>query len=738
MMVELKGIAPPFPLYGEMKLEGNAPFSHHLLANHGVIVGRPVLERLGLKVGDPVKIGTVVFQIRGVLVHEPGPIGALRFGPRVMIDRATLESAGLTGFGSRARRKMLFKIEPSKMEGVMNDLRQSMKGSLTRVRTYKSSEENLNRQFTRAENFLSLTGLVILVLGGIGISSVTRVFLDQKKKSIAVLKCLGASGKQITAAYLMQILFLGIAGSLTGIVLAKLALFFVGSHYSGILPPNMSYSLQRFATLQGLLFGVLVTLLFSALPLLRIRNIKPNVLLREEWQDESGGWKKIDPLRWIVAVVVTASLVALASWQAGSWEVGAFFLGGLLLTAGILQLAAILLIKSLRSLRAVSTFEIRHAISGLHRPGNQTRVITLAVGLGSFFILGVAALQSNLLRELDFSSRANMANMYLIDIQKDQRNGVEQIIEQATGKKTPLIPTIRSRIVAINGKELDPESERYQKDRQRLAFEYSMTYRDYLDPTETVLAGKFWDKRASENPEISIEESLQGMMGVVDIGSTITFDILGRRITARVTSIRRVDWHNARTGFFIVFRPGMIESAPAMYIAAINAPSHEPARSRFQRELVDAFPNITAIDVNDIVSSVTQILNNVTLAVSFLGGFVFLSGLLILLGSIAMTKFQRVYEAAVLKTLGAKRRTILSIIAVEYGLLGIVAGFIGAVAGMGLSYTIGRFVFEIPWHYTPLIYGLGIVGTALLVILTGAASSLDVLNRKPLAILRSN
>ena len=755
IMIELKGVEGGYPLYGKMELEQGVPFHEALIAHQGAIVGRPALERLNLKIGDAVKIGTSVFYIRAILSHEPGPIGGIRFGPRVIVERSALESAGLTGFGSRARRKILLKADESQVAPLVSRLREALKGKLVRVRSYRESEENINQQFTRAENFLSLTGLIILVLGGIGISSVTRVFLDQKKKSIAVLKCLGASGRKIILAYLLQILALGLLGSVAGIALAKIALVIVHSRYAEMLPATMNYSLKAFAIVQGFLFGLLVTFLFSALPLLRIRNIKPNVLFREEAEISIPVWNAalhgrhrgqgrlrhgltaLDWTRLTVALVVTAGLVLLSAWQAGSLKVGFFFLAGLLATTGILQLAAILLMRTLRAMKRFSTFSLRHAIGGLYRPGNQTRVIILAVGLGCFFIIAIHSLQSNLLREMDFSSRANMANMYLIDIQSDQRAGVEKIVREATGQTAQLVPTVRARIVAINGKTIDPESEEYKKDRQRLGFEYTVTHRNYLEPTETILSGKFWGKTGSGGqPEVSIEESLKGIMGL-DLGGTITWDILGRRITTRVSSIRRVDWHNARTGFYVIFKPGVLENAPNVFIAALNAPASEPARSQFQRKLVDAYPNVTAIDVNDIVITVKRILNNVTLAVSFLGSFVFLSGLLILLGSIALTKFQRVYESAILKTLGARRSTILFILIVEYCLLGVLAGIIGTAAGMLLSYLVGRYVLEVPFHHSPSIYFAGIFLSALLVVIVGALSSLDVLNRKPLAILRA-
>ena len=734
MMIELKGIDSSFPLVGEFRLASGEAFDYSLIAGNGAVVSPALLDRLNLRVGDNVRIGNTVFQIRGAIGQEPGGGGGgFRLGPRVFIERSAVEATGLTGFGSRARRKIQFVTPEGQVDNLSRQLREALKNSLVNVRSYKNSQENLNEQFTRTENYLSLTGLIILVLGGIGISNVTRVFIDQKKKTIAVLKCVGAPGGKITVVYLAQVVALGLAGSILGVLLAKLALYYTGLKFAESLPPNMNYGLRPGAIAQGLGVGVLISILFSALPLLRIRNIKPNALLRE---DAEGVRRSFDFMRWATLILVIGGLLTLVSWQAGSLRIGAIFLAGLALTAGVLHLAAILLIALVRRARHVSSFEFRQAINSLYRPGNQTRVIVMVVGLGVFLVIATQSLQANLIQEFDMGRRGNIPSMFLIDIQKDQEQGVKELITQATGEPPVLIPTVRARIVGINDRDIDLEQEDMKRERGRLGREYVLTYRPNLESNETVIAGQFWDGQPSSEPEVSIEESMQGMAGL-DIGGTITFDIQGRKIPARVTSIRRVDWRNSRTGFMVVFRPGSLENAPQMLIGAINGPTDEVERARFQRALLDKYPNISMIDVTDIVRSIKRIVDNVILAVTFIGGFVFLSGALILIGSIAMTKFQRVYEAAVLKTLGAKRKTLLLILLGEYGLLGLVSGVIGSLSAIGLSYATAKYIFEIPWSFTPAINLVGIVATIALVTIVGAVSTLDVISRKPLTTLRS-
>lgn len=733
MMIELKGIEPGFPFYGDFLLQNGEKFNYSLLENQGAVVALPLLDRLGLQVGDDVMIGTKKFQIRGVFTQEPGGSSGFRLGPRVFIERTTLEGAGLTGFGSRARRRVLMTTPENQAENLTKQLRDELKIQFVNVRSYKDSEENLNEQISRAEDYLSLTGLVILVLGGLGISNVTRVFVEQKKRSIAVLKCLGGSGNKITIVYLVQVLALGLAGSLLGVGMAKLVLQLVAYYFAETLPQNLDYSLDTRAVAQGLGIGLVICLLFSALPLLRIRNIKPNVLLRD---DEEPRRRSADIFRYATSAIVILGLIMLVSWQAGSLKVGLLFLAGLAVTAGLLQLAAMLLIWLVRRAKRFPSFALRQAINSLHRPGNQTRVIVTVVGLGVFLIIATRSVQSTLMSEFDIGRRGKLPNLFLIDIQKDQQQGLQNLIRRETGEDVNLIPTIRTRIVAINGQPVELDQVEARRDRGRLGREYVVTYRPNLEDNESIIAGQFWDASPSKEPEVSIEESMRGLSGL-DLGSSITFDIQGRKLTAQVTSIRHVDWRNSRTGFMVLFRPGSLEEAPQMMIGTVNGPENDVDRSRFQRTLLDDYPNISVIDVTDIIRNVKRIVDNVTLAVSFVGGFVFLSGALILIGSIAMTKFQRVYEAAMLKTLGAKRKVLLAILLVEYSLLGFVAGIIGSAAGLGLSYAASRYIFEIPWIFTPTLSLIGIGATVMMVVIVGAISTVDVLARKPLMILRS-
>jgi len=729
--VELKGVEPPFPLVGNFVLDDGRPFDFALLRNNGAIVAKILLEDLKVKVGDRIKLGEGEFEIRGSFDQEPGGSSGFRLGARVFIEKRAFDDAGITRNSGRVRRRILYRTSDNPTE-LVRQLREALKGTTIQVQSYRETQENLGEQFTRTENYLALTGLLILVLGGVGVWNVARAFVEQKRKTVAVLKCLGAGGTRIITVYLLQILVLGFVGSLFGVVLSQLALLFVRSRFAVDLPENMSYTVGFSTAAQGVLLGVLISMLFSALPLLQIRNIKPRLLLR----DENNVSLRLDLTKWLIGALSLVGLLALSVWQAGSFTVGAFFLGGLAATSAVLYVAALVLTILLRRLRSFGGFAISQAINSLYRPGNQTRIILLAVGLGAFVVLTVQSLQSNLVREFDFTRNQRLPSLFFIDIQKSQIDGLVQMIDQRIGEKAESTPTVRARIAFVNGQPFDFQQHEVRQQQGQIGREFAVTYRANLDTNEKIIDGDWWDQDEAEIPEVSVEEEMATRLKI-NVGDSITFDISGRKLTARVASIRRLDLRNTRTAFVFVFKPGALEVAPQSFAATVLSRIPPTERQRLQRDILAAYPNVQIFDVADIVSAVQKLVNNFVLAISFVGSFVILSGILILIGSIALTKSQRIYENAVLKTLGAKRNTLAAILLAEYGILGLLSGIIGAGFAVVLSWAVSRFMMDIEWEFDPVLSISGIVITALVVMLVGSAASFDVLFRKPLQTLRS-
>jgi putative ABC transport system permease protein len=730
--IELKGIEPPFPLVGTFTLENGAPFDFKLLENNGAVVAKILLEDLNIKVGDKIRVGEGEFTVRAVFDEEPGGTSGFRLGGRVFVEKKAFDEAGITRNTSRVRRRILYRTSDNPTE-LVKQLREGLKGTVLQVQSYRETQENISEQFDRTENYLALTGLLILVLGGVGVWNVARVFVEQKRKTVAVLKCLGASGSRIITVYLMQIMTLGMAGSLFGVFLAQCGLWFTQWQLAADLPEKMTYSVNFSTAWQGVLLGVLISLLFSALPLLQVRNIKPRLLLRDE---NNASFRQLDWTKTIFGAICLAGLLALAVWQAGSIKVGAIFLSGLGVTSGVLYATAALLIWLLKKSRIFGSFSIRQAINSLHRPGNQTRIILLAVGLGAFVVLAVQSLQGNLIREFDFTRNGRLPSLFFVDIQKSQVDELKKLLEERAGEKPETTPTVRGRIAFINGEPIDYQQAEVRQQQGQIGREFAVTYRPALDDNESVIDGEWWTAGEGEVPQVSVEEDMAKRLKVT-AGDSITFDISGRKITALISNIRKIDIRNTRTAFVFVFSPGVLEKAPQTYAATVLSRLPATDRQRLQRDTVEKFPNVQIFDVADIVAAVQKLVNNFVLAISFVGSFVILSGMLILIGSVALTKSQRIYENAILKTLGARRSTLASILLAEYGLLGLLAGIIGSSFATALSYTVSIYILDIEWGFNPAVALLGIAITTMLVMVVGAAASFDVLFRKPLNTLRA-
>ena len=729
--VELRGIEPPFPLVGGFVLSDGQPFDFKLLENNGAVVARVLLEEMKLKVGETLKIGEGQFQVRATFDEEPGGSSGFRLGSRVFIEKKAFDGVGITRTTSRIRRRILYRTSENPTE-LVKGLREALKGTTIQVNSYREQQENMSEQFERTENYLSLTGLLILVLGGVGVWNVARAFVEQKRKTVAVLKCLGASGGRVISVYLLQILTLGLFGSFFGVLLAQLGLWGAKAKFVDALPAKMSYSINASTAWQGIVLGVLISVLFSALPLLQIRTIKPKLLLRDE---NNVNLSRLDWTKFGLGAVSLASLLGLAVWQAGSLRVGLFFLGGLAATGLVLYISAAILTWLLKKVKGISSFSFRQAVNSLYRPGNQTRIILLAVGLGAFVVLTVQIMQANLVREFDFTRNGRLPSMIFVDIQKSQIAEAAQMIEARTGEGPEQVPTVRARIGAVNGEAIDYQQTEIRQNQGQIGREFAITYREKTEPNETIIAGEWWNT-SDDTPEVSVEETMANTLHVSP-GDSMTFDISGRKVSARIAGIRKIDVRNARTAFVFVFKPGVLDKAPQSFAATVL--KHVPAtdRQRLQREVLEKFPNVQIFDVADIIVTVNRLVNNFVIAISFVGSFVLLSGMLILIGSVALTKSQRIYENAILKTLGAKRSTLASILVTEYGLLGLLAGTIATAFSVSLSYLVAKYLMNIEWQFNPFLTASGVVVTTLLVMLVGSAASFDVLFRKPLATLRS-
>ena len=741
-LVELRGVAPAFPYYGVIELEGGAAYDHRLVANHGAVVQPELLIALGLAVGDELRLAGQTFTIRGSIVRDRAQRGGIAFGPRVYIDVEDLQQTSLLGFGSRASYQLLARLPTADPGAATTELRNVLRADVVSVRSWQTLEDRIGRNLTTAENYLSLVGFVIVVLGGIGVWSVTRVIVQQKIRSVAILKCIGATSGQILAVYVLQVMVLALGGSLLGLAIAAVAL--------AAVPDSLVESLGAArvvvtwsAALQGTAVGLLVSLLFALVPLLEIRAVKPLLLLRADTTNVArrGNWQS-----WTAGTLISAALAAVAMWQADSVKAGLFVSGGLAAATALLYGASILLVRLTRPLTSSRVFAIRHAVISLSRPGNQTRVVLMSVGLGCFFVLGVRALQENLLQELSTQVGENSPDFVLIDIQPDQVDTIRAAVEPHVRRPARITPLMRGRVMAVEGSRVVLPDREAIRDRGRgLGREFGLTFRNGLETNERLVDGTFWqdavrgarlDDRAET--EVSIEREMALETGI-GLGDRVTFDVAGRPIVARVSSVRSVEWSDSQNGGFVfVLRPGaVVEQAAHNYVGFLQVKDDPVVRGTLQRDVVASHPNVSVINVRDVIASIRGIVENVTMGVTIVGAVTLLAGVLVLVGAVAMTKFQRLYESAIYRTLGAGTRLVTAMVAVEYGIVGLLAGVLGAIGALALSWLLATYLLEIEWQPAFATVGLGLAGTALLVTAVGVLASLDILARKPLSTLRS-
>ena len=740
-LVDIRAIESDFPIYGALELTDGQRYTHALVESFGMLVQPALLEQLGVRVGDDILLAGKRFEIHGVVTRDRVQRSSgFALGPRVYVDLADLRTTSLLGFGSRASHQVFLRIDPAAIDAVVARLRRTFRDELVTVRSWRTVEDRLGKNLLLAENYLSLVGFAIVVLGGIGVWSVTRVFVQQKVKIVAVLKCVGATSRLVIATYMLQVLFLAACGSLLGVGLAGAAIAFIPDRW--LAPVGVTQlGLTASGAGQAVAVGLLVSALFAILPLLEMRRIKPLLLLRADTEPTA---RKRDWKSWLSGIVLLAALTLVAIWQADSLRAGVYVSAGLAAIGLVLLGASRLLMRIVAPLSRSRRFALRHAVISLGRPGNQTRVVLMAVGRGCFFILTVRVLQANLVREFTGQVGSNAPDLVLIDVQADQVTGVQKTIAPYVRQPASIWPMMRGRVIGVEGRRVHlPTPDDIRRD-GRLTREFGITYRTTLQNNEKLLAGRFWESRLEEattadgfDTEVSIEENVRDD-AKIDVGDILWFDVGAKVLRARVTSVRKVTWDEAQNGgFMFVFRPApAIDRAPHTFVGFVQVQPGAAATAALERDLVRAFPNVTAIDVREVLSALRDVLDNAMRGVTIVGAVTLFGGVLILIGAVAMTKFQRLYESAIYRTLGASTRMLASMTAIEYGLIGVLAGVLGATGASVLSWVVATKLFEIDWQATPGLLSIGVGLTAIVVSVVGLVASADVLVRKPLGTLR--
>ena len=731
LLVELKAVEPGYPFYGRLVTDPDQPLTS-LLGHAKALVHASLLTRLGLAVGDRIRIGDLDLVISGVIVQEPDrSLGVFSLGPRVLIAAPDLDRTGLVRAGSRVRYRTLIRLpEGQPAEAFRDALALRLPDLAVRIVTYAQAQPGFRRFWTQLTLYLGMTGLVALMVGGIGVAVSVRAFVREKLSTIAVLKCLGAGWRDVFAIYLVQTVLLGFAGSLAGAALGTALQLMLAPVLVRLVPFPVDLMVSPRAMLNGLVVGIGVTLLFSLWPLLEIRRVSPALILRSQVAPRLAGRRP-----WATALIVAGGLAAMAIWQAGSWKIGSLFIGGLGAAVGILALSARLIVAlSRRARRGPLTW--RQGTANLHRPGSQAGAVLISLGLAVMLIVAVALLEANLRKELAYRSAGAAPAFFFLDIQPDQAEPFRRLLTAQEGGLAPdLTPVVRSRLAAINGTPVAPDASRRRDDVWYLTREYVLTWAAEPPSHNRVVSGRWWTRdEAAREPLISVEDEIAKQLGV-RLGGTLTFDIQGVSVTARVLNLRSVDWESLDSNFFVIFSPGALDGAPTTYIATARVPRGQ--EDRVQAGVVAAFPNVTAIPVREVLERVGAVLDQIALAMRVVAGWSVLSGLVVMAGALSITRYQRLYDSVILKALGATRGFVSRVFAVEYALLGAGAGLCGTVLASGLAWVVLRFVLEVRWSFAlaPLLGG--VLAATALAVSVGFLGTRRLLRQKPLAVLRS-
>ena len=776
-LVELKAVEPSYPLYGVLKLDRDQPLAELLRRDAegcpdlclGAVVQQALLIRLGLRIGDRIKIGQASFQIRGVIYTEPDRMANMySLGPRVLISQEGLAAADLIKPGSRLRERHLLALPESLPPSpLVSELRGQLSGDDARVSSYRDAQPQLKQFLDQLKRYLGLVGLTALFVGGIGVALSVQAFVREKLQSIAILKALGADSSTIIRSYLSQAVGLGFVGSVVGVGIGIVLQRVLPQALSTLLATDLLQQIQFSAVLsaaalgpltKGLGLGILTTLLFSLWPLLTIRDIKPAAIFRREIDAEEGTGMADhptlrqraasllagDPLRTATAAGIGLGMAGLSIWQAGSLTIGGLFIAGLFVAVVALVLSAQVLLLGIRALPAPRALFLRQALGNIQRPGGQTLGVMVSIGVGVMVILAIALLERALVRQVSDNRPADSPTFFFIDIQPDQAPAFTDLIHRRTGDiATELTPLVRARLLSVNGRKVQvapeaeerPEQNREEKRKSWYASrDYVLTFLDRLPKDNVIVKGVWWKpEQKFARPQVSMEEEAAKGLDV-DVGSVIELNIQGVPIEAEVSSIRKVEWGNFSTNFYMIFSPGSLDGAPMTYVATAHvAPDDEVA---LQSAVVAAFPNVTAINIGEVLSAFARVLDRLSLAIRTVALFCLVAGALVMAAALAATRYRRLYEAVILKALGATRALIARSFAAEYALLGCVAGVIGILLASAFSWAILRFVLELPWSLEPSLLALGFASTVLLTLLVGFLSTFRILGQPPLSVLR--
>ena len=738
-LISLKAIDGHYPLYGALSFDPPARASEVFGFRDGAwgaAVEPSLLARLGLVPGDRVRVGEGVFRIRAVIADEPDRTGGARsitLGPRLMVGLKSLPATRLIRPGSLLHYHYRVKLPA---EAPLVEWKRALNAKFPdagwRVRDRTNATPGLRRFIDRTAQFLTLVGLTALLVGGVGIGNSVHTYLAGKRATIATLKCLGAPSRLIFQTYFIQVAVMALGGITLGIAAGAVIPALVAGSLADWLPVPARLAFYPAPLMIAAIFGVLTVFAFSLWPIARACLVPAGSLFRDLIQPAR---RRPGPVVVVVTVCAILTLAALAVVTAYDRGLALWFVGASIATLLVFRAAAWGVRRLARRFSSGRRAGLRLALANLHRPGAPTASMLLSLGLGLTVLMTVALIEGNLARQIRETMPARAPGIYFIDIQTSQIAGFEQTARGVPGfRNMKQVPMLRGRITAIGGV---PASE--AKIAPDVAWvvrnDRGLTWARSAPDGARVVAGTWWPADYDGPPLISLDQRTAQGFGI-GIGDTLTINILGRPITARIANLRRVEWGTLRMNFVIVFSPGVIEQAPQTHIATVHsAPEAELA---LEKAITERYANITAIRVREVLNSVAGIMERIAMAVRLTAAITVAAGVLVLGGAIAAGHRRRVYDAVVLKVLGATRANVLAVFLTEFGLLGLAATVIASVIGTIAAWAVVTKLMHVDWVFLPQALMVTISASLVLTLIFGFAGTWRALGQKAAPMLRNN
>lgn len=736
-LVRVRGISDGFPFYGEIETQPSGA-ADKFRQEGAALVDATAMLQFGIVPGDSIKVGEITFLIAGALNSMPGGSAlSSTVAPPVVIPYAFIERTGLIQQGSRLDYEYYFLAAPNEdMDALEESLNLELHNEGADIDTHTATSRGLGRRYENFGRFLNLIAFIALLLGCVGIASSIHIYMREKLPSVAVLKCLGASRRQTFLIYLIQIAVMGLAGGFIGTAIGLLLQESFPILLQGLLPVEMEVGVSPAAVVLGLLLGLCMSVLFALLPLMSTLYVSPLQVLRI--QDSSPG--KRSRANLIVLATIVLLIFILSLFLLENWRFALAFVLGILITFSALSGIASLFMKAIRRFFPSHwSFCARQSLLNLSRPRNQTMTMVLAIGVGAFLISTLYFTKDMLLSKASIADTSDSPNLILLDVQTGQQDSVDAAIH---AKQLPVIdniPIITMRVHSIKGRPVNEirSDTTSNVGRWVLGHEFRVTYRDSLIPSESIAEG-VWIGEASKDENspvpISVAENF-AFDAKVQTGDLVTFNVQGVLVDTRIASIREVDWGRMQLNFSVVFPKGVLEKAPQFHVFTTKVPN-DKASAQLQQGLVRQFPNISIIDLRQMLTLVEGILDKISWVINFMAFFSIITGIIVLTGAVRTSKYQRIKESVLLRTIGARSGQILKITALEYLYLGLLGSLSGILLSLISSQLLAALVFETAFVPSTAPFILLFPGITLLVLLIGLGNSRAVINSPPLEVLR--